>query len=86
MICRFMIYDWESRGLMVQRLSGMQEVLGSNLRRGNNFCSPSPSEETLNRGPYIPIPRMIYLRGIKRSWLSIEGDSVIIGVEIEYIN
>ena len=30
------------------RSPGMQEVLGSNPLGGNNLCSPSPSEETLN--------------------------------------
>ena len=41
---------------MVQGLSGMQEVPGSNPLGGNILCSPSPSEETINRGPNTPIP------------------------------
>ena len=41
---------------MVQHLPGMREVLGSNLLGGNILCSPSPSEETINRGPDTPIP------------------------------
>ena len=41
---------------MVQRLPGMWEVPGSNSLGGNILCSPSPSEETINRGPNTPIP------------------------------
>ena len=41
---------------MVQRLPGMREVLGLNHPRGNKLCSPSPSEETINRGPNTPSP------------------------------
>ena len=41
---------------MVQRLPGMREVPGSNPLRGNMLCSPSPLEETINRGPNTPIP------------------------------
>ena len=41
---------------MVQRLLGMREVPGSNPFGGNVSCSPSPSEETINRGPNTPIP------------------------------
>ena len=41
---------------MIQRLPGMREVPGSNPLRGNTLCSPSPSEETINRGPNAPIP------------------------------
>ena len=43
---------------MVQRLPGMREVPGSNPLGGNNLCSPSPLEETLNRGPNSPIHTM----------------------------
>ena len=43
---------------MVQRLPGMWEVLGSNPLGGNILYSPSPSEETINRGPNTPIPTM----------------------------
>ena len=42
--------------LVVQRLPGMREVLGLNPLGGNILCSPSPSEETINRGPNTPIP------------------------------
>ena len=45
-----------TRGQGVLRLPGMQEALGSNPLMGNNLCSSSPSEETINRGPKIPIP------------------------------
>ena len=31
-------------------------VLGSNPLGGNILCSPSPSEETINRGSNTPIP------------------------------
>ena len=41
---------------MVQRLPGMLEVPGSNPLRGNILCSPSPLEETINRGPNTNIP------------------------------
>ena len=41
---------------MVQRLPGMREVPGSNPLGGNILCSPSPSEETINRGPNTPNP------------------------------
>ena len=41
--------------IVVQRLPGMREVTGSNPLGGNNLCSPSPSEETINRGPNTPI-------------------------------
>ena len=41
---------------MVQRLLGMREVLGSNHLGGKILCSPSASEETINRGPNTPIP------------------------------
>ena len=41
---------------MVQRLPGMREVPGSNPLGGNILCSPSPLEETINRGPNTPIP------------------------------
>ena len=41
---------------MVHRLLDMREVLGSNPLRGNILCSPSPSEETINRGPNTSIP------------------------------
>ena len=41
---------------MVQRLPGMWEVPGSNPLGGNIFCSPSPSEETINRGSNTLIP------------------------------
>ena len=41
---------------MVQRLPGMREMPGSNRLGGNMLCSPSPSEETINRGPNTPIP------------------------------
>ena len=34
----------------------MQEVPGLNPLGGNILCSPSPSEETINRGPNTPIP------------------------------
>ena len=34
----------------------MREVLGLNPLGGNILCSPSPSEETINRGPNTPIP------------------------------
>ena len=43
-------------GLGVRCLPGMREMLGSNPLRGNILCSPSPSEETINRGPNTPIP------------------------------
>ena len=43
---------------MVRRMSGIREVPGSNILRGNILCSPSPSEETINRGPNTPIPTM----------------------------
>ena len=43
---------------MVQRLPGMQEVQGSNPLGGNILYSPSPSEETMNRGLNTPIPTM----------------------------
>ena len=45
-----------SRGQGVWCLPGMREVLGSNPLGGNILCSPSPSEETINRGPNTPIP------------------------------
>ena len=54
---------------MVQRLPGMREVPGSNPLGGNILCSPSPSEETINRGPNTPIPT------------THAGGSVIVGVE-----
>ena len=41
---------------MVQRLPGMREVPGSNPLGGNILCSPSPLEETINRGPNTAIP------------------------------
>ena len=41
---------------MVQRLPGMREVPGLNPLGGNILCSPSPSEETINRGHNTPIP------------------------------
>ena len=31
-------------------------MLGSNPLVGNILCSPSPLEETINRGPNTPIP------------------------------
>ena len=37
-------------------LSGIQEVLGSNPLEGNILCTPSPSEETINRGSNTHIP------------------------------
>ena len=40
---------------MVQRLCGMRDVLGSNPFRGNNLCSSSPSEETINGVLNTPI-------------------------------
>ena len=68
---------------MVQCLSGMREVPGSNPLGGNILCSPSPSEETINRGPNTPIPttHVLICEEFKRSWHSTEGGSVIIGVE-----
>ena len=45
-----------SRGLGIVCLTGMREVLGSNPLGGNILCSPSPSEEIINRGPITPIP------------------------------
>ena len=54
----------------------MREVQGSNPLGGNILCSPSLLEETINRGPNIPIP--------KRH--STEGGSVIIGVENESVS
>ena len=42
--------------LEVQHLPGMQDVPGSNPLRCNILCSPSPSEETINRCPNTPIP------------------------------
>ena len=54
-----------SRGLGLRCLPSMREVLGSNPLGGNILlhfcnilCSPSPSEETINRGPNTPIPTM----------------------------
>ena len=44
-----------SRGLGVRCLPGMQEVLGSNTLGGNILFSPSPLEETVNRGTNTPI-------------------------------
>ena len=41
---------------MVQRMPGMREVPGSNPLGGNILCSPSPSEETINRCLNTPIP------------------------------
>ena len=41
---------------MVQRLPGMRKVPGSNPLGGNILGSPSPSEETINRGPNTPVP------------------------------
>ena len=65
---------------MVQRLLGMREVPGSNLLGGNILCSPSPSEETINRGPNTPIPSMHALIGEELKD-STEGGSIIVGVE-----
>ena len=45
-----------SCSIVVQCLPGMREVLGSNPLRGNILCSPSPSEETINRSPNTSIP------------------------------
>ena len=42
--------------LVVQPFTGMREVLGANPLEVNILCSPSPSEETINRGPDNPIP------------------------------
>ena len=42
---------------MVQRLPGMQEVPGSSPLGGNILCSPSPSEETVNRDPNTSIAK-----------------------------
>ena len=47
-----------SCSIVVQRLPGIREVPGSNPLGGNILCSPSPSEETINRGPNTPIPTM----------------------------
>ena len=41
---------------MVQCLPGMQEVPGSNPLGGNILCSPSLSDETINRCPNTSIP------------------------------
>ena len=41
---------------MVRGLPGMWEVAGSNPLRYNFLCSPSPSEETINRSPNTPFP------------------------------
>ena len=43
---------------MVRRLAGMMKVPGSNPLWGNILCSPSPLEETINRGPNTPILMM----------------------------
>ena len=45
----------ESCGLEVRHLPSMWDVLSSNPLGGNNLCSPSPSEETINQDPYTPI-------------------------------
>ena len=69
---------------MVQRLPGMREVPGSNSFGGNILCNPSPSEETINRGPNTPIPttHALICRELKDpSWHSTEGGYVIVGVE-----
>ena len=47
-----------SCSLVVRRLPGMREVLGSNPLEGKILCSPSLSEETINQGPNTPIPMM----------------------------
>ena len=49
---------------MVQRLLGMREVPGSNPLGGNILCSPSPSEETINRGP-IPTTHALICEELK---------------------
>ena len=41
---------------MVLCLPGMREVPGSNPLGGYILCSPSPLEETINRGPDTLIP------------------------------
>ena len=49
-------YEEGSRGLGVRCLPSIREVLGSNPLGGKILCSPSPLEETINRGPNTPIP------------------------------
>ena len=61
----------------------MREVLGSNPLGGNILCSPSLSEETINRGPNNPIPtkHALICEESKDPGISTEGGSVIVGVE-----
>ena len=66
---------------MVQRFTGMREEPGSNPLGGNILCSPSPSEETINRGPNTPIPTTHALICEELKDHFTEGGSVIVGVE-----
>ena len=38
----------------LRHLPDIWEVLGSNQLKGNNLCSPSPLEETIDRSPNTP--------------------------------
>ena len=61
----------------------MQEVLGSNPLGSNILCSPSPSEETINRGPKTPIPttHALICEELKDPGIPPKVGSVIVGVE-----
>ena len=49
-------WDQRTRDLVVRHLPGMRKVPGLNPLGANILCSPSPSEETINRGPNSLIP------------------------------
>ena len=51
-----MVYSLFLRTRAAQNVAPEQEVLCSNPLEGNLVCSPSPSEETINRDPYTPSP------------------------------